>query len=98
MSSYKINDKAKMDLDGIWDYTVEKWSYEQATRYFNLLLNEIEKITQNPTLGRAYVHVENCRRYKVKSHYIFYEIISDDHVEILRILHERMDMENQLTE
>lgn len=98
MSSYKINDKAKEDLDGIWDYTVEKWSDEQATRYFNLLLDAIEKIAQNQTLGRSYVHVENCRRYKVKSHYIFYEIISDDHVEILRILHERMDMENKLTE
>jgi len=37
MSNYKINEKAKKDLDGIWDYTAEKWSYEQATRYFNLL-------------------------------------------------------------
>ncbi len=99
MANYQISSKAEADLDGIWFYTAEKWSFEQAERYLASIRSEIEKIAQNPESGRSYAHVlENCRAYKVKSHYIFYEIISDDHVEILRILHERMDMENRLTE
>ena len=34
---------------------------------------------------------------KVKSHLIFYKIVNDT-VEIIRILHERMDIENRLND
>jgi len=84
-------------MDEIWVYTLEKWSLGQAELYIDLIRSEIEKIAKNPQSGRSYAHVlENCRAYKVKSHYIFYEIIDENHVEILRILHEKMDMENRL--
>ena len=86
-------------MDDIWFYTVEKWSFEQAEHYLDTIRSKIEQIANNPLSGRSYAHVlENCRGMKIKSHYIFYEIINDDHVEILRILHERMDMENRLVD
>ena len=28
-----LRPKARSDLDGIWDYTMETWRYEQAERY-----------------------------------------------------------------
>ncbi len=38
------------------------------------------------------------RAAKVKSHLIFYKLSSSDEIEIVRILHERMDIENRLND
>ena len=39
---YKISQEASRDIENIWLYTIEKWSIEQANRYFNLIMDEIE--------------------------------------------------------
>jgi len=46
--SYRISEKAIEDLENIWTYTLHKWSIEQADRYYNLIINEIEFITNQP--------------------------------------------------
>ncbi|WP_436414160.1 type II toxin-antitoxin system RelE/ParE family toxin [Petrimonas sp.] len=40
--NYKISRQALLDIENIWLYTFENWSIEQADRYYNLLMNEIE--------------------------------------------------------
>ena len=95
--TYTISKKASIDLEEIWLYTFENWSREQADRYFNLLLDEIEFITENPESGKSINHIrENYRVVKVKSHLIFYKITDEHLIEVIRILHERMDIENRL--
>ena len=42
--TYLISNKAVSDLEEIWLYTLEKWSVEQADRYYNLIIGEIEFI------------------------------------------------------
>ena len=39
-----ISEKANEDIEKIWLYTYENWSLEQADRYYNLILDEIEFI------------------------------------------------------
>jgi len=39
MAKYIISEWAKKDLVGIWQYTLETWSEEQAIRYYNELLD-----------------------------------------------------------
>jgi toxin ParE1/3/4 len=66
---YKISKEALSDLEKIWLYTFETWSLEQADRYINLLMDEIEYLTLNPKSGKDYSHVR--RGYfssRVKSH------------------------------
>nr|WP_255416118.1 type II toxin-antitoxin system RelE/ParE family toxin [Reichenbachiella sp. MSK19-1] len=50
----------------------------------------------NQQLGRNY---EGIRRdlfgFKVSRHIVFYRLISDEQVEITRILHDRMDLKNR---
>ncbi len=36
-----ISRKAVSDLEEIWLFTIEKWSIEQADRYYNLSFDEI---------------------------------------------------------
>lgn len=38
------------------------------------------------------------RASKVKSHIIFYKVSKEDTIEVIRVLHERMDIENRLTD
>lgn len=98
--NYKISKEATNDLEKIWLYTFEKWSAEQADRYFNLIMDEIEYITQNPKSGKDYSEIrKGYFRSKVKSHFIFYKINSKkDEIEIIRILHQQMDIESRLND
>ena len=98
MANYQISGKAEADLDGIWFYTAEKWSFEQAERYIDLLRNKIEEIAEHPTHGRRYLMREGYRIIKVKSHHIYYKMLDEDTVRIVRVLHERMDAESRLSE
>jgi len=97
---YKISKKALEDIENIWLYTFENWSQEQADRYINLIFDEIEYLSLNPSVGKDFNHVRKNYRYsKVKSHLIFFKKIQEDtDIEIIRVLHERMDIENRLND
>jgi len=96
----KISKEASNDLEKIWLYTIETWSAEQADRYLNLLFDEIEYLCLKPNSGSDFGHVRKgyfCSR--VKSHFIFYIINENkNELEIIRILHQQMDIENRLNE
>jgi toxin ParE1/3/4 len=94
--SYVISRKAVSDLEDIWIYTAEKWSLEQADRYYKLIFEEIDYICKNPDAGKSMEHVrKGYRASKGKSHLIFYKLTKEK-MEIVRILHEAMDIENRL--
>lgn len=95
---YKISAKAAEDIENIWLYTFENWSLEQADRYLYLIFDEIEYLAANPIAGKDFSHVrKNYRRSKVKSHIVFYRHLDNQtDIEIIRVLHERMDIENRL--
>jgi toxin ParE1/3/4 len=97
---YKISHAASQDMENIWLYTFENWSKDQADRYLNLIINEIEYLAANPTSGTDYSHIrEGYFRSRVKSHFIFYRINSQDtFIEIIRILHQRMDISSRLND
>lgn len=97
---YKISKSALEDLEKIWLYTFKTWSKEQADHYFDLIMDEIEYLSANPKSGRDYNEIRKgyfCSR--VKSHFIFYRInIKNEEVEIIRILHQQMDISSRLTD
>ncbi|WP_298652446.1 type II toxin-antitoxin system RelE/ParE family toxin [uncultured Proteiniphilum sp.] len=97
---FEISEKAFEDIENIWLYTVETWSVEQADRYYNLIFDEIEYIIRNPLSGKDFSRIrKNYRCSKVKSHLIFYKYRkSEEIVEIIRILHQSMDVEERLNE
>lgn len=98
--TYKISNEAENDLENIWLYTFENWSKGQADRYYNLILDEIEYIAESPEAGKDYSHVrKGYLRSKVKSHFIFYKINKNENlIEIIRVLHQQMDIESRLND
>jgi toxin ParE1/3/4 len=87
-------------MQNIWLYTFENWSLEQADRYVNLIFDEIEYLADNPKSGKDYNHIrKNYWCSKVKSHLVFYRIVDKQaEIEIIRVLHQQMNIENRLNE
>lgn len=97
---YTISQEAIRDIENIWLYTLENWSIEQADRYLNLIFDEMEYVAQNPTSGYDYSNIrKGYFRCRIKSHFIFYKTNQKKKaIEIIRILHQRMDIESLLNE
>lgn len=99
MPEYIISKKALDDLNTIWIYTAENWSVEQANRYYNLIMDEIEFVAGNFQTTMDFGNIRKDYRYsKVKSHLIFFKRIEDAKMEVVRILHEKMDLKNRIND
>jgi toxin ParE1/3/4 len=99
MAKVILRQKAIDDLNEIWDYTFEKWSAKQADKYYKTIKLICNGIGQNPEAGREYDGIStNLLGLKSEKHIIFYKVISDDRIEVVRILHERMDLKKRISE
>ncbi|MFM7911221.1 MAG: type II toxin-antitoxin system RelE/ParE family toxin [Bacteroidota bacterium] len=60
-------------------------------------MDTCQKLADNPLLGKKY---ENVHRelfsYKVGEHLIFFRIINQTEIEVIRLLHNRMDLKSHL--
>jgi len=96
-AAYLLSKRAVSDLEEIWLFTFRRWSAEQADRYYNLIIDEIKFISRDVYSGKSIDHIKKgYRSAKVKSHLIFYRISSTNVIEVIRILHESMDIPNRL--
>lgn len=99
MAKYKLTNKAVDDLTQIWNYTFDRWSENQADKYYQMLLDNFNEVANNPDLGKKYSEVtENLLGFRAGRHIIFYRKIKADEIEIIRILQEQMDLKNRLQE
>ena len=99
MAEYKLTNKAVADLSKIWEYTFEVWSEKQADKYYDGLISNCEEISENPDLGKNYEAIlKHLLGIKSNRHIIFYRTLSENNVEITRILHERMDLKKRIAE
>lgn len=99
MSNYIISEKALEDINAIWVYTAQNWSVEQANRYYNLIFDEIEFISSNFEMAQDFGKIRKAYRYsKIKSHLIFFKKNKFNEIEVIRVLHEKMDIESRLND
>lgn len=99
MAKAILRQEAINDLNDIWIYTFKEWSEKQADKYYASLEFACTQIGKNPDLGKEYDGISKCLLgLRTGKHIIFYQIISKDRIEVIRILHERMDLMNRLDE
>jgi len=99
MAKVILRQQAIDDLNDIWYYTFQKWSEKQADKYYATIKMACNGIGRNPNIGNEYEGISrNLLGLKSGKHIIFYQLISSDRIEIIRILHERMDLKNRITE
>lgn len=92
MNNYRISNLAIQDLNSKWDYTFEKWSRKQADKYYRELISEIKNVAKNFNDGNPVTQIRaGYRSSTINSHVLFYKLGMDNIVEVVRVLHMRMD-------
>ncbi|MCW3093653.1 MAG: plasmid stabilization protein [Ferruginibacter sp.] len=97
MAKYFLTNKAVEDLSKIWDYTYEVWSENQADKYYMMLIDSCKQVSEHPDMGKNYHEIgHDILGLEAGKHIIFYRITKSAEIEVLRILHGRMDLKNRL--
>ncbi len=97
MVEVRLRPSAQKDFVDIGEYTRQQWSEIQARSYLQKLLRTIRQIGERPMAGRQLTGVRagyHCRRSG--SHLIFYIVRLNGPVEVVRILHEKVDIRRHL--
>jgi toxin ParE1/3/4 len=98
MPSFTLTTMAKADLKGIAIYTQDKWGRGQRDEYLTMLDAFFHRLAANPLKGKDCSDIRNgYRKLNAGSHVIFYHKMLNDSIEIVRILHGRMDIETRLS-
>jgi toxin ParE1/3/4 len=96
MVNFQLTEFAKQDLRSIGLYTQVTWGREQRNIYLAKIDASFHLLAVEPQLGRSCDDLRlGYRKYPVGKHLIFYRQ-SANGIEIIRILHQRMDIEAQL--
>lgn len=94
---YLLSPAAQADLEQIWDYTADRWGVDHAEEYLRELQYAIERLAVNPRLGRTCDEIRHgYRKLSAGSHTLFYRLATDGVVDVVRVLHQRMDTERHL--
>jgi toxin ParE1/3/4 len=99
MAKYILTNKAVEDLSKIWEYTYEVWSENQADKYYKLIIETCRKISAYPDIGKNYEDISiEILGLQVGKHIIFYRLTKPKEIEVVRILHGRMDLKSRIGE
>jgi toxin ParE1/3/4 len=97
VSQYLLSPAAQADLEQIWDYTRDRWGVDQAEEYLRELQRAIERATANPHIGRACDEIRpDYRKLAVGSHTLLYRVTTEAVIDVVRVLHQRMDVDRHL--
>ena len=92
-----LSPKAKVDLSQIWDYTYDEWGEEQAEKYIRELWVAVEEQSRDLTKSVNISDVrQGYRKVRSGSHVIFFKVTKGGILDVVRILHQRMDFDRHL--
>jgi toxin ParE1/3/4 len=98
MPGFYLTNAAKADLKEIGRYTRQEWGVAQRDKYLGMLDECFHSIAVAPLSGRDCGDVrEGYRRRSAGSHVVFFRPVGDL-IEIVRVLHSRMDPERHLSD
>src|SRR4051794_7041800 len=97
MTGYVLSPAAQADLSEIWDYTARNWGTPQADRYILAIRDCCGALADGSRQGRAIDDIRpGYRKLAVRSHFLFYRINDTGLIDVIRILHQRMDVSTHL--
>jgi toxin ParE1/3/4 len=92
---YRLSPLAEVDLEEIWFYTLEHWSLDQADSYHHDLVAAFEALASGEKRGRTVDIRPGYFKHPAGAHMIYFRD-HGDWVEVIRILHNKRDVERHL--
>lgn len=92
MTAWFLTPAAKRDLINVWHYTSERWGTVQAEQYVSQIEHDLMAAANGSPLVQPF---DDYFRMRSGHHICIFRKRSDG-VAVLRIIHERMDVPNQL--
>lgn len=86
------------DLVGIWLNTFDKWGEEQADRYLDDIENTLMLLSDQPLISAERPEFDPPVRIHHHKHHLLIYLLVDGGIEVIRVLHERMNIDNYLAE
>lgn len=94
--AYLLSNKAAEDLAEIYEYSFLNFGKKQADLYANKIIASIDKIVENPYIGKdASMLASDLRYFTLDRHHIYYRDSLDKKLLIVRILHVSMNHNKQ---
>lgn len=96
MSSYRLRPAARAELAAIWRHTAAQWGTEQADRYLEDIIRQVEMVVNYPQIGgRAEGLDETYRKVRSGYHRVIYRNEGDE-VIVVRVLHAKQDLPDDI--
>ncbi len=98
MKTFTVTHKARADIKSISIYTQKRWGKEQRKLYAKQFDEAFHILAENPEIGKECGYIKpGYKKFPHASHVIFFRSVSNEEIEIVRILHKRMDARAKLT-
>ncbi|WDE03833.1 type II toxin-antitoxin system RelE/ParE family toxin [Thalassomonas viridans] len=97
MKAFVLTNAAKADLKRLALYTQKEWGKEQRNLYLKQFDDAFYMLADTPSVGKACDNIKaGYKKFPIGSHIVFYKKGADAYIEVIRILHKRMDAEVNL--
>lgn len=93
MKPFQLTLKAKEDLRDIALFTERRWGRDQRNLYIKQFDESFWLLAENPDIGRSCDEIkQGYHKFPQGSHLIFYTLMGNQQIKIVRILHKSMDV------
>jgi len=95
MKALGFSPAAVADLERIWDYSADRWGPDQADRYTDEIRDACLALAGERARGQGVDLRPGYLKYRTGSHVIYYRD-RGEWLDVIRVLHGRMDVERNL--
>jgi toxin ParE1/3/4 len=86
---------AEIDIGAIWDYGADRCGTDQADSYTDAIRDACYALAQGTKHGRFVEVLPGFMKYLCGAHVVYF-LDYPDHLDVIRVLHQRQDSEQHL--
>ena len=96
MPNFSLTEAAKNDLKNIARFTQKRWGREQRNHYLKTLDDCFHQLCSKPAMGKTCDEIRpGYHKFPTGSHIVYYRSKSNQQIDIVRVLHENMNVNTQ---
>ncbi|WP_339694939.1 type II toxin-antitoxin system RelE/ParE family toxin [uncultured Roseivirga sp.] len=96
MAQIHLTDRALLDIEEIYEYSIEKWGEKTAERYLDQIQDSLLTLEENPQLLLQKPEISNrFKLYQTGAHWLICDVVDND-IFVLTIKHLSLNLLDRL--